>query len=88
MSQKPKWQIVFTALSKGIPVQLPKTPYPYALDTEGRLCWVYGKPGEGLVCDVSLNQFIVECERLTPEEITQLVFQIVVSNKGNHERRK
>lgn len=86
LSRKPKWLIVYEALERGHQVEIPGHQYKYVMDTTGRLCWLYGAPGECLVCDMPLNDFVKMCERINDGDIISLAFNSALT-KFNDERR-
>lgn len=74
--------IVYEALAVGQEVRFSNQPYAYALDTEGRLCYVLEK-GYGLVCDITFNGFIKLCEVLTFDECFVLSAQTTLTKMNN-----
>lgn len=83
MAMKPKWMIVYEALAVGQEIRFPNHQYPYALDTEGRICYVFGEDGMGLVCDITLNSFVKLCESLALDEVFILGAQTTLTKMNN-----
>lgn len=78
MKRKPNWQIVWNAMEAGVEIELHGLTY---VVVDGKLCarmHVYHNGGSldrepdeirYLVSDISLNDFIEECNKLSEEKI-------------------
>lgn len=87
MAKKPNWMIVYEALAVGQQVKFPNHPYTYALDIEGRLCYVFSD-GKGIGCDITLNGFIKLCEKLTFDECFILSAQTTLMKEAQKKGEK
>jgi archaellum biogenesis ATPase FlaH len=73
--KKPPVQIVLSALRAGQPIKLGQYTYMMGQTPEGKdvLCFrMWKEPGQEEVlvaCDMTVNDFLRECEKLTEEEL-------------------
>lgn len=93
---RPKAVVVLNALLTGVPVQLGRFTYMMGQDEAGKdlisvRCWKDPGHEEVLIAsDISVNQFLAECDKLSADDVFIIGCEKVLTEEGQRRaaRRK